>query len=207
MKWLPGTPLLNKPSTEWHCAQRSSFTAWVATSSREFGNMELHGAGLGGDSARNRDNENNCRPLSALLAPHEPTDPTRREILTNDFGGTVAAFYASSGNSSVKSAAVLQYGSRFGDTGYPVFQVQPTLGGTGHVYAIYCTLPNTATTPDETVEIVTSDGTLSTNKTLAFSDWNNGVQNAQRNTWNLIGYLTNNPGVYQPTVTFMYATT
>ena len=134
------------------------------------------------------------------------TWPPYQEILTNDFGGTVASFYASSGNSSVKNPAVLQYGSRFGQTGYPVFQVQATLGGTGHVYAIYCTLPNTATTPDETVEIVTSDGTLSTNKTLAFSDWNNGVQHAQCNTWNLIGYLTNNPGVYQPTVTFMYAT-
>jgi hypothetical protein len=132
--------------------------------------------------------------------------PPYQEIITNDFGGTVAAFYASSGNSSVQNPAVQQYGSRFGDTGYPAFQVQPTLAGTGHVYAIYCTLPNTATSPDETVEVQTSDGTLSTNKTLAFSDYKNGVIHGQCNTWNLIAYLTNNPGVYQPTVTFIYAT-
>jgi len=147
MKWLPGTLLLNKPSNRMALRSAQQFHGLgghLQQRIREYGAAR---AGLGGDSARNRDNENNCRPLSALLAPHEPTGPTRREILTNDFGGTVAAFYASSGNSSVKSAAVLQYGSRFGDTGYPVFQVQPTLGGTGHVYAIYCTLPNTATTP------------------------------------------------------------
>src|ERR1035437_4926684 len=35
------------------------------------------------------------------------TWPPYQEIITNDFGGTVAAFYASSGNSSVQNPAVL----------------------------------------------------------------------------------------------------
>lgn len=113
----------------------------------------------------------------------------------------------SSGNSSVTNPSIEKNGTRFGSGGWPAFMNQPTLAGTGHVYAIYCTLPNTATAVDETVEISTSDGTLSTNLTLAFSDWKDGVIHAQCNTWNLICYITNNPGVSQPTLTLTYSTT
>jgi hypothetical protein len=107
-------------------------------------------------------------------------------------------FSASSGNSSVQNPSVQANGTRFGSGGQPIWQVQPTLGGTGHVYAVYVTVPVTTTTPDETVEVSTTDGTLSTNVTLAFA--------TVYNRWNFITYLTNGPSVYQPTLTFTYST-
>jgi hypothetical protein len=113
----------------------------------------------------------------------------------------------SSGNSSVTNPSIDKNGTRFGSGGYPSFLNQPTLSGTGHVYAIYATVPITSTSPDLTVDVSTPDGTLSTNKSLGFRDSSTLNAHDLANKWNLVCYITNNPGVYQPTLTFTYSTT
>jgi len=112
---------------------------------------------------------------------------------------TAGEWYPSTGNPTPNNPRPPAYGTRFGyNNTYPAIQVQPTLTGTGHTYAVYCTLPTSSTILSDTAtEISVDSGTLSTNKTLAFG----GTQN----TWNLVCYLTNNPGA--PIFTFTYSTT
>ena len=108
-----------------------------------------------------------------------------------------ATWYAP--GSSAKSTApgcTPGIGSRFGYGLTPAFAVSPIL--TGSVYSVEVTIPASSASPDMVVNVSAIGGTLSANSTIAF-------RNTALNTWKLVGYLTNNAGITNPSITFAYA--
>ena len=90
-------------------------------------------------------------------------------------------------------------------TGVGAFTIKPTLANPGHTYRLdHAGTIATAVASDTTVDIsMTGGGTLSTNRTLAFSKLN-GPYNSP-NGWTNICFITNAPA--SPEITFTYSAT
>src|SRR5215469_5858292 len=87
----------------------------------------------------------------------------------------------------------------YGSAGTCNWSIQPTLGNAGAVYTIEIAHTAASASADVQVTAFSSDGDVSASCT------NSVVFNAAHggNSWNLMGYITNHPGVTQPTITFV----
>lgn len=117
-------------------------------------------------------------------------------------GGQNLSFYAEAGgnwaNSTLKSSAAgvtPGIGSRFATTDGAAFTVSPVLED-GAIYAVDITHGNTANIPNDlnvSVGVTGASGLPATTTVFSLSGFN---------TWERIGFLTNDPGVTTPVITF-----
>lgn len=118
-------------------------------------------------------------------------------------GGTISTF----GSTEITTAPGVPTRSRtqYGVSGTPVWSIQPTLNVAGAVYKIETahnsgTAASTSCSTDVLVTLSSPDGdlTASCTNTPVFQRSYGGP------IWQLIGYITNYPGVTQPTITFTH---
>lgn len=152
--------------------------------------------------------------IGAFLGLHATSVCANVVIVESRSGGQNVAWYsdvngtaANWANSSAKSTApgcTPGIGSRYNPTTNtpdttrpPSFTVSPVLAVPGGVYKLEVTYPNGNNSSNMIVAITQTGCTGLPATTTAF-------QGPANNAWKLVGYLTNDPGVNTPVITFTY---